>query len=652
MAQALGLASTGAAAQEMARNRASRVHYERQLLHQEKRAVQSARTELLTRAPIGWRRAAGTHFGGRAEGKGVELFRQFPLEAAQASASARSLAEDLSNLMPWVSVCEAAAAAEEKQKVALGGNGQGGAAMAAGGSLLADQSGFRDLQGLMDGTGLGTLCPICMDPLSVYTQQPRTQPVAPTQPVSAGVESSAGGSGGGGGKQPVVTRCVHLFCRVCIDAHIRSFRVVNHNMAANAECQCPICRRPIRRHELTVLMPRDDEDEHAEKHEKSSETGKTGKTGITSGTTGATRESLEKHATGAKLPAIDGSDRATAAAMLPSPQPQLRPAATEEAFQAIPLPHGPAAPLQPDFPAIPARLLTHLAHAAGGDGGGVRPGSGPSTPLRRRSTKMEQLVSDLEAAVHGAAPAGGDGGGGVEGSGSSAESRAALQKAVVFSQHKTVIAHASIVLRSAGLRHVTIIPGDNHATLRAAVAAFNSDPTCCVFLLHAGTAAAGLTLTAARHVFLLEPFLSAAEEAQAMNRAHRIGQQHSVQVTTYYMRHSVEERLLAFRRISGEEAAATAAAASSAATATEAPGVAADDESGACDPIDVGSAAEHEAAAASGLGAGMSGGDAQGLTAAKLRALFGLFPTGNESEDESSDVELDDDDDDDDDDDN
>ena len=59
-----------------------------------------------------------------------------------------------------------------------------------------------------------------------------------------------------------------------------------------------------------------------------------------------------------------------------------------------------------------------------------------------------------------------------------------------------------------------------------AVKRFSTDPSCRDFLLHAGQAAAGLTLTAARHVVLLEPFMRAGEEAQALNRCHRIGQKH------------------------------------------------------------------------------------------------------------------------------
>jgi len=83
-------------------------------------------------------------------------------------------------------------------------------------------------------------------------------------------------------------------------------------------------------------------------------------------------------------------------------------------------------------------------------------------------------------------------------------------KTVVFSQFATVIKHVEAVLKSIEVPHVKIAQGDNLEMLRSAVATFNSDESCGVFLLHAGTAAAGLTLTAARYVILMEPFLAAA----------------------------------------------------------------------------------------------------------------------------------------------
>ena len=46
-----------------------------------------------------------------------------------------------------------------------------------------------------------------------------------------------------------------------------------------------------------------------------------------------------------------------------------------------------------------------------------------------------------------------------------------------------------------------------------------SKPACSVLLLHAGAAAAGLTLIAAQHVFLLEPFIDRGMELQAVRRS-------------------------------------------------------------------------------------------------------------------------------------
>lgn len=74
-----------------------------------------------------------------------------------------------------------------------------------------------------------------------------------------------------------------------------------------------------------------------------------------------------------------------------------------------------------------------------------------------------------------------------------------------------------------------------------------------VFLLHAGQAAAGLTLTAASHVFLMEPFMKSGEQAQAMNRCHRIGQKKDVTCTLYYTPGTIEERMEAWKEVDGPE---------------------------------------------------------------------------------------------------
>ena len=98
--------------------------------------------------------------------------------------------------------------------------------------------------------------------------------------------------------------------------------------------------------------------------------------------------------------------------------------------------------------------------------------------------------------------------------------------------------------------YVKIVRGDPTKSQTEAVQKWNVDPECHIFLLHAGTAAAGLTLTAAQQVVLLEPFNCLGEEQQALNRTHRIGQTLDVVCTTLFMRNSLEERMLAYRKYS------------------------------------------------------------------------------------------------------
>src|SRR6185436_18770191 len=58
----------------------------------------------------------------------------------------------------------------------------------------------------------------------------------------------------------------------------------------------------------------------------------------------------------------------------------------------------------------------------------------------------------------------------------------------------------------------------------ARVARFQTDPACTLFLISLKAGGLGLNLTAAEHVFLLDPWWNPAAEAQAIDRAHRIGQ--------------------------------------------------------------------------------------------------------------------------------
>lgn len=57
----------------------------------------------------------------------------------------------------------------------------------------------------------------------------------------------------------------------------------------------------------------------------------------------------------------------------------------------------------------------------------------------------------------------------------------------------------------------------------------------------------GLNLTAAQYVFLLDPWWNPAVEAQAIDRAHRIGQTQRVFAYRLIARDTIEEKVLALQ---------------------------------------------------------------------------------------------------------
>lgn len=65
---------------------------------------------------------------------------------------------------------------------------------------------------------------------------------------------------------------------------------------------------------------------------------------------------------------------------------------------------------------------------------------------------------------------------------------------------------------------------------------FQRDPPTTVFLLSVRSGAVGINLTAANHVFLLEPCLNPALEEQAIGRAWRMGQTRQVVVKRLYVK--------------------------------------------------------------------------------------------------------------------
>jgi SNF2 family DNA or RNA helicase len=75
------------------------------------------------------------------------------------------------------------------------------------------------------------------------------------------------------------------------------------------------------------------------------------------------------------------------------------------------------------------------------------------------------------------------------------------------------------------------------------VSNFQDDPENRIFLISLKAGGVGLNLTAADYVFILDPWWNPASEMQAMNRAHRIGQDKSVFMYKYITTNSIEEKI-------------------------------------------------------------------------------------------------------------
>jgi superfamily II DNA or RNA helicase len=119
-------------------------------------------------------------------------------------------------------------------------------------------------------------------------------------------------------------------------------------------------------------------------------------------------------------------------------------------------------------------------------------------------------------------------------------------KALVFSQWTTLLDRVEPHLRDAGMGFERL---DGTTRDRAGVVhRFQSDDGPPVLLLSLRAGGVGLNLTAADHIFLLDPWWNPAVEDQAADRAHRIGQERPVLVTRLVAQDTVEERILALQQ--------------------------------------------------------------------------------------------------------
>ncbi|APF35524.1 ATP-dependent helicase [Microbacterium sp. AISO3] len=142
-----------------------------------------------------------------------------------------------------------------------------------------------------------------------------------------------------------------------------------------------------------------------------------------------------------------------------------------------------------------------------------------------------------------------------------AQLQRSVGKVVFFAKHIDVMDAAEAHFAAAGLRTVSL-RGDQSATARQeAIDAFNSDPDVAIAVCSLTAAGVGVNMQAASNVVLAELSWTAAEQTQAIDRVHRIGQEEPVTAWRIIAAHTIDTKIaelidskqgLAARALDGE----------------------------------------------------------------------------------------------------
>lgn len=119
-------------------------------------------------------------------------------------------------------------------------------------------------------------------------------------------------------------------------------------------------------------------------------------------------------------------------------------------------------------------------------------------------------------------------------------------KILVFSQF---VKHLTVIREYLKEKQIQYAYLDGSTTDRQQqVELFQTDDSVKLFLISLKAGGQGHNLTAADYVFILDPWWNPASEAQAVDRAHRIGQQKPVFTYKFISKNTVEEKILALQR--------------------------------------------------------------------------------------------------------
>lgn len=122
------------------------------------------------------------------------------------------------------------------------------------------------------------------------------------------------------------------------------------------------------------------------------------------------------------------------------------------------------------------------------------------------------------------------------------ETKSVQHKILVFSQFVSMLDLVREELDKSGIGYEYLTGATRNR--EGSVHRFQNDPGVRVFLLSLKAGGTGLNLTAASYVYLVDPWWNPAVEAQAIDRAYRIGQHRNVQAIRLICPGTVEEKML------------------------------------------------------------------------------------------------------------
>jgi len=130
------------------------------------------------------------------------------------------------------------------------------------------------------------------------------------------------------------------------------------------------------------------------------------------------------------------------------------------------------------------------------------------------------------------------------------EAITAGHRILLFSQFTSMLSLIETELRAEGINYYLLTGQTPKATRQNLVTSFNEGTTP-VFLISLKAGGTGLNLTSADVVIHFDPWWNIAAQNQATDRAHRIGQRHSVQVYKLVADGTIEDKILNLQTMKG-----------------------------------------------------------------------------------------------------